>query len=273
MPLYRKKIVNTSAPSSLELPSVVKTTANNNDFFIGIDEESKPYKIKKSDLFAGLSTGGTSGGTTPGDVYFSKVPLLLHGDGINESTAIVNSGNSSYSVQLVNTGVVNSNQKSKFNNSSLYFNGNTSLDYRSTAFNVGSQNCTIEFFVNFTSTVLLFDMRPTSGDALYPALYLNNGVLTLYYNYSNAITGVSLQPNTWYYIAVKKIENITELWLDGTKLGQFISGNWASSGRIKLGENSSYAANTNLVGFIDEFRFTLESRDVSVIPLTPFPNG
>jgi hypothetical protein len=76
MPLYRKKIVNTSAPSSLELPSVVKTTANNNDFFIGIDGNNELYKISKSNLLAGLSTGTPS----------TTIPLnaITGFDGINE---------------------------------------------------------------------------------------------------------------------------------------------------------------------------------------------
>lgn len=65
MPLYRKQIINQSPTPSVSIPSVIKTTAKNDDYFIGIDENEELYRIKKSDLFAGLSSGGTGGGTTP----------------------------------------------------------------------------------------------------------------------------------------------------------------------------------------------------------------
>ncbi|WP_375501649.1 hypothetical protein [uncultured Nostoc sp.] len=62
MPLYRKQTVT---QSSLILPSTVKTTAKDSDFFIGIDENNQFYKISKSDLFAGMTSGtGTGTGTT-----------------------------------------------------------------------------------------------------------------------------------------------------------------------------------------------------------------
>jgi hypothetical protein len=92
MPLYRKQVINQSAPSSLILPSVVKTTANNNDYFIGIDENSELYKIKKYDLLAGLSSGsGTGGSTTPPTI---PVNAITGFDGANQF--IIEIGNNNY---------------------------------------------------------------------------------------------------------------------------------------------------------------------------------
>ncbi|MBW4425325.1 MAG: hypothetical protein KME50_12965 [Nostoc desertorum CM1-VF14] len=76
MPLYRKRIVN---GSSLDIPSDTRTVAGSNDFFIGIDENSELYKIKKSDLLVGLSsdTGGGTTPTTPTTGYPTGMALLL----------------------------------------------------------------------------------------------------------------------------------------------------------------------------------------------------
>ncbi|MEH1821940.1 MAG: LamG-like jellyroll fold domain-containing protein [Nostoc sp.] len=276
MPLV--KAVNSSG---LILPVETRTTAIDGDFVFMIDATTNiPYRITKADLLAGLSSSGTSGssgGSGGGtDSYSSNVVLLLHGDETDGSSVITNSGKNTYSVSISNpnNGVKNSSTRAKFNNS-LYFDGSSSLNCVSSSFNVGSQDCTIEFFVNINSTVLLFDMRPDGGNGAFPALYLNGGNLTLYFNTVDAIsTLAALTMNTWYYIAVKKIGTTTQLWLNGTKLGEFASGDWASSGRIKIGENSSPAPGTNLNGYIDEFRFTLgTARDVSVVPSAAFPTS
>ncbi|MEH1895621.1 MAG: LamG-like jellyroll fold domain-containing protein [Nostoc sp.] len=280
MPLTKKKVMSNGG--SFEIPTSIKTVAGNDDYFIGITSNGTPYKITKADLLAGLSSGsggGTdTGGSTSGtDPYFSNVVLLLHGDEENGSSLITNSGKSTYSVSISNPGeaVKNSNIKGKFNNS-LFFNGSGSLNCVSSGFNVGSQDCTIEFFLNINSTVLLFDMRPDNTNGAYPSLYLVGNTLTVAFNYVDAAIAstVPLIAGTWYYIALKKIGNITQLWLDGTKLGEFTSGDWASSGRIKLGENAFFAPGTNLTGYIDEFRFTLSTaRDLSTVPTHLFPSS
>lgn len=51
---------NGGISSGLAVPNTIKTTAENSDYFIGIDDDELPYKISKSNLLASVGGGGIS---------------------------------------------------------------------------------------------------------------------------------------------------------------------------------------------------------------------
>jgi hypothetical protein len=252
--------------------AITKIIAEDSDFLLMQNPTTgETYKITKADLLARANVPVVT------DPYFSNVVLLLHGDEVDTSSSIINSGNSNYSVIITNNSSVrNSNAKGVFGNSLKFINP-SSLNCLSSSFNVGNQDCTIELFFNVDPARgnLLFEMRPDSTNGNYPQLSFDENTLAMYYDSLPRISvSRTIASNTWYYIALKKIGTLTELWFEGSKIGQFATGNWSSSGRIKIGENAYYAPGTSFNGHIDEFRFTLgTARDVSVIPTSPFPNS
>lgn len=73
--------VEDNEPSSnFMIPTTIKTVAASGDFFIGIDANNDLYKISKSNLLAGLSSGG--GSTTPPTVI--PTDAIIGFDGVNE---------------------------------------------------------------------------------------------------------------------------------------------------------------------------------------------
>ena len=97
------------------------------------------------------SQTSTPPSTPTTDEYFSDVGVLLHGDGTNGSTAIVDSSTNNHTVN-VNGNAQISTTKSKFGGSSMYFNG--SGDYltipNNSSFDFGYGDFTIEFWMNPT---------------------------------------------------------------------------------------------------------------------------
>ncbi|MBN3944121.1 LamG-like jellyroll fold domain-containing protein [Nostoc sp. NMS9] len=248
--------------SGFEIPTLVKTVADNGDYFIGIDSTGTPYKITKANLLAGLSSGGSGSGS--GTPQPSSTILLLHGD----SSPIVDS--SSYAlIPVSNSGVTISVMLSKFSGSSLLFNGGI-LSYNSSNFNVGSGNCTVEFFLytsNTSSGQNVVDFRPLSTQGNYPTIYLLNNKIS--YAFGNITVDGNVSPlvNDWNYVALRKIGTTTELWLNGSNVGSGVTGNWGDSNGIILGTG---AFGLPFYGYIDEFRFSKVSQDVSIIPSLPF---
>ncbi|QLE46335.1 hypothetical protein FD723_39690 (plasmid) [Nostoc sp. C052] len=199
--------------------------------------------------------------------------LYLRGNGENESTSIIDS--STYNLTPLKIGnPIISTANSKFEGASIYLDGNSALNYESALFNVGRKACTIEMFFNpdITPGNVILEMRPDNTNGNYIQASFNGTTFGMYYNAVNVIAApVTISPGSWYYLGIKKYENKTELWFEGSKLGEFTSGGWGASGRIKIGQNAYYAPGTNFKGYIDQFIFTLNlAKDLSIIPNAPF---
>ncbi|MEH2157405.1 hypothetical protein [Nostoc sp.] len=85
-PILRKvsvsNLLSLSNQSGLQIPTVIKTVAANNDYVLMIDSNDIPYKITKANLLAGLSNDDSdSGDDTGGDDNTGG------GNGTNNSTA------------------------------------------------------------------------------------------------------------------------------------------------------------------------------------------
>ena len=225
------------------------------------------------------------------DPYYNNVSLLLHGDGANGSTTIVDSSPSPKDVEAFGNAQISTAQ-SKFGGASIAFDGTG--DYLTSSTNLGYEvlggNFTIElwarlaaaqndmslvstyffvspsidsgWFLRFTPTVLRFFVGSnTSGDA--------NDVLI--------DRSFSFAQNQWYHIAVTSLSNVGRIFIDGTQQGATFS--------IATGVNSGQSLLVGAIettgvpalffnGYIDDLRITKGiARYTSNFtpPTAPFP--
>ncbi|WP_375515980.1 hypothetical protein [uncultured Nostoc sp.] len=195
--------------SNFTVPTITKTTAANDDYIILIDETGRPYKIKKSDLLAGLSSGSSSSSST-GTGTASNVVF------VSNFNSIVDAKNHAINI-YGNTAI--STAQSKFNGSSIYFDGDG--DYLqlvdSNDWDFGTTDFTIEAWLYPT------DKRSSNGkdNVILSTAFFNNSGWQLETNSATVAGNKALSffigqyqnrvfvddgewINSWKYIAVKR---------------------------------------------------------------------
>ena len=208
--------------------------------------------------------------TGPTDPDFASVELLLQGGESNGSTTIVDkSGNGR--TPATNQDVDYSNTQTKWQSTSLKFDGDDYLGYTYTA--------DLQPSGDFTWEAWLY---PTTLSG-FPTLmgYGANGIALLYHNTGNSIyfegdlngtgldvniqTGTSLSTNVWQHLAVTRSGNSVKVFKDGTQIGStgtFPSGGPSTTRNLSI---SSYvhpssgggASPANyFTGYMDDIRFT-----------------
>jgi len=220
-----------------------------------------------------------TGESVAADPYYNNVSLLLHGDGTNGSTTIVDSSPSPKTVTVFGDAQISTAQ-SKFGGASIAFDGTG--DYLTlapnTAFGYGVGDFTWEAWVycNTISGIEYF-MDHTGGNA---GIIQRINDRFAYFNTTIGsggplyVTGSgSISADTWYHIAVCRANGTTRLFLDGVeKSSQADSHNYPTAG-IGLGSyflRDEYTLN----GYMDEFRITKGiARYTSNFtpPTAPFP--
>jgi hypothetical protein len=232
-----------------------------------------------SDLaFLSIAAGGLT------DPYFSNVSLLLHGDGTNGSTTIVDSSSSPKTVTAVDNAQISTAQ-SKFGGASIAFDGNGDYiySYSNADFQFGTGDFTIELWVRF-STIgdqLLLDTIKIGGPGArvngFAWVLQATGKLNVYSN--NAFRGAStaaLSANQWYHLAICRYNGQWSYFINGTQdatqftLATNITDNNFLCGRV--GDAAAYFVN----GYIDDLRITKGvARYTSNFtpPTAPFPNS
>lgn len=201
------------------------------------------------------------------DRYFENTSLLIHCDGANNSTSLIDYSLNNLELTCNGTAVISTDQ-SKFGASSLYFNGSGYVQTQiSDVFNFGTNDLTIEFFA-----------YPKTDVSTYPAFVGNNlngwssqawvfmkyatkytfwhydynasvPLLTSTTNVSNdewVVLAVVRNVNTWY-LFVNGIIEATQTWS-----GSVIAVPWFIN--IGVG-NGGYGASA-FNGYIDEMRIT-----------------
>jgi hypothetical protein len=149
---------------------------------------------------------------------------------------------------------------------SNYFNGST--DYISatygSAFSLGTNNFTIEFWVNFSSTAInqTVAVQNNSSNNLNWVIYTTAAGTLNYYLSSNGSTynialGVligSIFPNTWYHVALVRNGSVFTPYLNGVAGTTSTSSAalFASTSPLTLG--ASNIPNTYFNGYISNFR-------------------
>jgi YD repeat-containing protein len=213
------------------------------------------------------------------DPSFDSVSLLLHGDGSNNSTAMVDSASSAKTVAVMG-GAKISTVQSKFGGSSMAFDG--SDDYLPVAstpgnnFNFGTGDFTIEgwfylssaggdyrilFALPWGSTYMIMGFGNTGfGGRLQ---FASHGA-TLATVYSAEHTQASLA-GAWHHVAFTRSGGFSRAFLDGNLLtlrNNIFSGapvtSWADASNI-ASATQAYVSNSGAsgwLGYIDDFRIT-----------------
>ena len=128
-------------------------------------------------------------------------------------------------------------------NYALTFNGTSQyLTLTSNAaFALGTNNFTIEFWINLTTTPgivnAVYDNRPASTQGVYPHLYLTTDrTIRFFVSSADRITSSAMTLNTWYHVAIVRNSKVTTMYLNGVQTGSTYA------------DTNSYLQNGTIIG-------------------------
>jgi hypothetical protein len=220
----------------------------------------------------------------PVDEEFDNVSLLLHGDGTNGSTTIVDSSSSPKAVTAVGDAQISTAQ-SKFGGSSLAFDGTG--DYltvpSSADFAFGTGDFTVEFWLksqNSSNQRGILQISDATGGL--STSYANG--LVFYFPTASSIgaliNGAGLQSannilslNTWHHVAATRSGTSFAVFVDGVQ--SITSTSSANLTASNLAVGGYYDTSYLLNGYIDDLRITKGvARYTSNFtpPTAPFPD-
>ena len=225
----------------------------------------------------------------PVDPYFSNVSLLLHGDGTNGSTTIVDSSPSPKTVTAVGDAQISTAQ-SKFGGSSLRFTVD-STDHlaipASTSLQItAAEDFTVEAWIyllgNRTYNYFVSKGGGTTREWAFAAGPSN---LIFYWSTNGGFTGdqvlsrsASLPLSTWIHVAAVKSGSVIKLFKDGVQQGAdgAFTSIYGGNGTTWVGRFMDFGAiSHSLNGQVDDFRITKGiARYTSNFtpPTAPFPD-
>lgn len=217
------------------------------------------------------------------DPYFSNVSLLLHGDGANGSTTIIDSSPAPKTVTAFGNAQISTAQ-SKFGGASMYFDG--SGDYLSVPsdqdLNFGSGSLTIEFWLNFSSvptSFILLVLGTTANTQLFITTRSNGQGLRF------GLTGVgeyatatqAWATGTWYHVALTRNGSSVKFYVNGIDVSDGVFSNTTNySGALLLAGGYDASGISHFNGYIDDLRITKGiARYTSNFtpPTAPFPDA
>jgi len=202
------------------------------------------------------------------DPYYNNVSLLLHGDGANGSTTIVDNSPTPKTVTAVGNAQISTAQ-SKFSGSSIAFDGTgAALTVLPTAFNnFGTGDFTIEAWIRpqtTTGVTIVGGRGPNNGTLMFA---IESNQLRLGRNY--VAWDIQSSPLAWaaqwYHVAATKSANVVYLFRDGSLLTSSAN---TQTYDLTSGSNASYAVGARQIssgldnlgaffnGYIDDLRIT-----------------
>lgn len=217
--------------------------------------------------------------------------LLIHGDGANASTSIVDDiGNGVARSRIAWTTQGNAQldtAQSKFGASSLLLDGNG--DYLTTGLNgsltLGTSDHTIEGFirldssVNNRNTIISNNVASFTTNWMKLGVDLSSGSYFLQftaYDFSSGgspviTSSVALSLSTWYHVALVRSSTEWFMYIDGTQRGsnitstaKGITANWNANSGTQIGrysfDNGANPGSTYFDGHIDSMRISNTAR-------------
>jgi hypothetical protein len=214
----------------------------------------------------------------PADPFIGSVSLLLHGDGTNGSTTIVDSSPTPKTVTAVGDAQISTAQ-SKFGGASIAFDGTG--DYLTVPSNLGfafgTQDFTVEawvYFGNLTSFSSIASSRDGANTLTGWTIGLNSSEAPYFYTSGFNIQGSALSQNTWHHIAVTRSGTSLKMFANGTQ-----AGSTATDSRDYTNQTFAVGAtidgNQVFNGYIDDLRITkgIARYTANFTPPTaPFPD-
>jgi hypothetical protein len=216
----------------------------------------------------------------PGDASFLSVALLLHCNGLNNSTTFIDSSNTARSV-TPNGDCKISTTQSKFGGASAVFDGNG--DYLSTSISggLGSGAFTVEFWFyrnsSNPSTSVMFNSRSgnvgTNGIDIFADGRVSTANTWIFEN--SPVT--SIQDNTWTHFALTRDGSaVMRRFFNGTQVGgnSTVTNNFSES-TMQIG--GSTQLNVGYIsGYLDDIRITVGTARYTTNfspPSEPFPDN
>jgi len=213
------------------------------------------------------------------DPDFANVSLLLHGDGANGSTTIVDSSPSPKTVTAVGNAQISTAQ-SKFGGASIALDG--SGDYLTVPNNAdyafGAADFTIEawvYFGNLTTFSTIASTRDATNSVTGWTLGVNASEQPYFYTNAFDITGNALAQNTWYHIAAARAGSSLQMYVNGAQVGStFTDTKDYTNQTLSIG--STVGGSVQFFnGYIDDLRITkgIARYTANFTPPTaPFPD-
>jgi hypothetical protein len=221
---------------------------------------------------------------TPVDRFgIANVSLLLHGDGTNGSTTIIDSSPSPKTVTAVGNAQISTAQ-SKFGGSSIAFDGTG--DWltlpTTTDFQFGTGNFTIEGWTRVNMVTSKANGVFQQATTLFPnstsntvAFGTQNNVWQIYAKNAQALSTATLAADIWYFFALVRNGTTTRLYIEGVSVIEVTADSTNYTGQV-LGIGSIFGtSSTSLNGYIDELRITkgIARYTANFTPPTaPFPD-
>lgn len=213
----------------------------------------------------------------PSDPFFSSVSVLLHGEGANGSTTIIDSSSSPKTI-TANGNAQISTTRSRFGVGSITFGNGGYIISSGSAFQFGTANLTIQvsIYFNAISGQAIYDTLPINGNGNRTngfVWYLQNtGKLNLFSNGQNRGASVAtIVTGQWYDLALVRSSGSWSYWINGVLDTSFTySVNLTDITMLlgMLGDSPNFYINGN----VDELRVT-KGVARSIAPLTaPFPD-
>ena len=219
----------------------------------------------------------------PVDEEFGNVSLLLHGDGTNGSTTIVNSSSNVQSVTAIGDAQINTTVTDAFGRTGvgvIEFDGVG--DYLTTpndnSYQFGSGNFTVEWWWKTTGTQFHFIELENQVLGNWAVAVFNSFFYwQSYYNQANIIGPVpcsSILNGQWHHIALSRSGTSLRLFFDGALQGASPytdNTNYIGTGDLTVGKGVLGDFN----GYIDDLRITKGvARYTSNFtpPTAPFPD-
>lgn len=204
----------------------------------------------------------------PGDPDYASVAALLHFDGVNGSTAFIDSAFTPKSWIGSGAGATISTTQNKFGGSSLSLNGSSWLADSTFATLFGSP-FTLEMWVYRTGSVgpgiYLFTVSAgnddwnASGNSIQIIINSSAAIVVAWRISPTAPTtitsGTTSPLNTWQHVAVSYDGTTFRLFLDGVAAGSSSTA-WAGSTVTNARIGSGPTGASSFPGFIDEFRIS-----------------
>lgn len=227
----------------------------------------------------------SSGPPVPTDPDFANVSLLLHAEGADGSTTLLDSSSLGLSFSASGNAQLDTSQF-KFGGSSMQFDGagDYFLGPTSTGLAFGNGDFTIELFARFGNLsgvgLILEYANGSSSVGNYAWQIQRNGsqIQAMVSNGSSYLGTASgtVAANQWYYIVMKRSGSNLITEIDGvatntTSIGTTTVNN-PSGASLRIGMGAGSWA--PLLGWLDEVRITKGvARTTSTIPTAAFPDS
>jgi hypothetical protein len=196
------------------------------------------------------------------DANSGSVTALLHMDGTDQTTGILDSSSNNLAMRCRGAAAISTTQ-SKFGGSSLALDGTS-------AYVTGPTGAATQFSGDFTVELwayinankptgqynLFFDTRATVGSAGgFSLAQDSSGRVGVFTNNAFAITGTAIAITTWHHVALTRSGTTLTLWVNGSSQGTATNSANLSDGRFAIGVSLA-DLNNFANAYIDEVRVT-----------------